>query len=261
MTYPPPLTGKTIVVTRPHDQADALAGGIRQAGGAAYCFPLLEISPCQDSTPLQEAANRLASATLAIFVSANAVRYTMPVLREIWPEHLIAVATGPGTAEALAAAGISRCLLPAEHFDSEGLLALPELAPDRVVGQEILLFKGEGGRKLLAATLRERGATVLPVPVYQRDAPKEGMDEFLTRLAAHKFDAITLSSSEALRHLLELAAERPETLPCLYRLPLFTSHPRVALHAREAGFSHVICANANDIGLLAGLCAYNWQLP
>jgi uncharacterized protein HemX/uroporphyrinogen-III synthase len=259
MTSPLLLTGKTIVVTRPRDQADALITGIRQEGGEAYCFPLLEISPCPDSTWLSEAENHLANATLAIFVSVNAVRYAMPSLREIWPQHLDAAATGTGTAEALAVAGISRCLLPIESFDSEGLLALPELAADRIAGREILIFKGEGGRELLATTLTERGAKVFPISVYQRHPPKEGQDEFLARLVACRFDAITISSSEALRHLQQLAEERPETLPSLYRLPLFTSHPRIAAYAKESGFIHVICADAGDTGLLTGLSAYNWQ--
>ncbi|MCL2076073.1 MAG: uroporphyrinogen-III synthase [Betaproteobacteria bacterium] len=255
-----PLSGKTIVVTRPRSQSGALATGIRHAGGEAYCFPLLEILPCPDSPSLLEAANRLANAKLAIFVSANAVRYAMPALRAIWPEHLLAAATGPGTANALAAAGISRYLLPVMRFDSEGLLALPELAEDKVAGQEIFIFKGEGGRKLLTTTLTERGATVFPVSVYRRDPPKKGSNEFFALLADCRFDAITLSSSEALRNLLELAAGYPKTLPGLYSLPFFTSHPRIAGHARKAGFTRVICTGANDTGLLAGLSAYNWRL-
>jgi len=255
-----PLAGKTIVVTRPRAQGDALAEGIRQAGGEAWRFPLLEIIPYPDSAPLQEAANRLIDAAFAIFISANAVRYAMPVLRAIWPESLLAVAPGMGTAEALAAAGIARCLLPKERFDSEGVLALPELAAEKIAGRDILLFKGEGGRELLATTLAERGANVFPVPVYRRVAPREGQDEFFARLAACQFDAITLSSSEALRHLRQLAAERSEILPCLHALPLFTAHPRIADHAEEAGFTRVICTDPHDTGLLAGLCAYNWQL-
>jgi len=259
MTSPLFLTGKTIVVTRPRQQAEALAAAIRQAGGEAYCFPLLEISPSPNPAPLAEAVKRLPNAILAIFVSGNAVRYAMPALLASWPERLLAVATGSGTAEALAAAGISSCLIPAGNFASEGLLELPELAEEKVAGEEILLFKGEGGRMLLAETLIERGAKVFPVPVYRREPPKEGVDEFFARLGRHEFDAITITSNEALGYLRQLANERPEALPHLYRLPLFTSHPRIALHAKEAGFTHIACTDANDSGLLAGLSAYNWQ--
>ncbi|MDR1850060.1 MAG: uroporphyrinogen-III synthase [Zoogloeaceae bacterium] len=259
MTPPLPLAGKTIVVTRPRAQADALADGIRQAGGKAYVFPLLEILPCPDLIPLRKAANHLANVSFAIFISANAVRYAIPAIRDIWPEQLVAVAPGAGTAKALADAGITRCIMPKERFDSEGLLALPEFAADKVAGREIIIFKGEGGRELLADTLKERGAKVFSAPVYRRNATQEGQEEFFTRLAARQFNAMTLSSSEALRHLLEQAAVRPNILHFLHALPLFTTHPRIVEQAETAGFTRVICTDTDDTGLLTGLCAYNWQ--
>ena len=76
-----------------------------------------------------------------------------------WPAGLIAFAPGPGTAEALADAGIANVRIPATTFDSDGLLALPELASTSQ-GKRVLIFRGDGGREQLGDTLRARGAEV-----------------------------------------------------------------------------------------------------
>ncbi|MDR1888747.1 MAG: uroporphyrinogen-III synthase [Zoogloeaceae bacterium] len=262
MNAPPlPLQGRVIVVTRPREQAGELAAGIRALGGEAWLFPLLEITPCPDPAPLLRIAARLPEYRFAVFVSANAVRHALPSLPAgaDWPAHLRAVAVGAGTARALAAAGVTDCLFPSEGADSEHLLALPEFSESAVRGQKIAIFRGGGGRELLAQTLTARGAEVDYVPVYQRSGPNAGQAEFCAQLAAGRFDALTLSSSEALQHLLDLAGH----LPSLRATPLFAPHARITDKARAAGFTHVISTKAEDSGLLAGLgaYAYNRQLP
>ncbi|MDR3323972.1 MAG: uroporphyrinogen-III synthase [Zoogloeaceae bacterium] len=257
-----PLAGRRIVVTRPRAQADALAAGIRAQGGEAFLFPLLEIAPPENPAPLIEAARALAGYACAIFVSPNAARYALPVLlaQGAWPECVRAFAVGPGTAQVLQAAGIFT-RAPSGGFDSEHLLALPELATEQVAGQQIALLRGNGGRELLRETLAARGATVTPIACYQRfgphpDAPQTA--DFLKRLAAGQVAALTLSSSEALAYLLNLQ-QTVAFLDNLRALPLFAPHPRIAEKATSAGFRRVIRTAASDEGLLAGLCAYNWS--
>jgi uroporphyrinogen-III synthase len=256
---PKPLTGQTIAVTRPRAQAEALAVTIAAQGGTPFLFPLLEIGPASDPAPLMAAAATLETFALAIFVSPNAVRYALPVLRadKPWPAQLQALAVGSGTAGALAEAGGIPCLAPAEHSGSESLLTLPELASARIADKRVALFRGNGGRELLAKTLTARKARVTEVPCYQRDGPKTGIADFLRQLAAGNLDALTLSSSEALRYLLQLSAT-PDFQAAVRALPLFVAHPRIADKAKATGFQHVILTAPTDEGLLTGLCAYNW---
>jgi uroporphyrinogen-III synthase len=255
------LLGRTIVVTRPREQAGELVAGIDAQGGMAYLFPLLEISPWPDAAPLLEAAARLAQYDAAVFVSANAVRHALPVLlaKTGWPVAVRAVAVGAGTARALSAAGVPDVLYPSASADSESLLALPEFSEDRMRGRRVVIFRGGGGRELLTQTLTARGARVDHVSVYRRSRPTAGADAFRARLLAGDFDALTLSSSEALQHLLAQAG----CLSNLRATPLFTPHARIADKARAAGFAQVIHTEAGDTGLLAGLCAYayNGQHP
>ncbi|MBL8406120.1 MAG: uroporphyrinogen-III synthase, partial [Dechloromonas sp.] len=157
-----PLAGRTIVVTRPQAQAAPLAEAIAAAGGSPLIFPLLEIAPASDPQPLADAVNRLADYALAVFISPNAVDHALPAILErgSWPTTLLPAAVGQGTVRALAAHGVTGCIAPTERFDSEALLELAALADERVAGRRVAIFRGDGGRELLADTLRERGATV-----------------------------------------------------------------------------------------------------
>jgi uroporphyrinogen-III synthase len=235
-----------------------LAAAIAAQGGQPFLFPLLEIGPPPDPAPLMAAAATLASFALAIFVSPNAVRYALPVLlaKQPWPAQLQALAVGSGTARALDEAGIAG-LAPLENSGSEPLLALPELDSAHIAEKRIALFRGNGGRELLAQTLTARKAQVVEISCYQRRGPERDSAEFLRRLTAGSLAALTLSSSEALRHLLQLSAA-PDFQSAVRARPLFVAHPRIAEQAKEAGFQQIILTAPTDEGLLAGLCAYNW---
>ena len=113
-------------MTRPARQAAGFASRIAALGGTPIIFPAIAILPPEDAAALERAHAALAEYDYAVFVSANAVEYGAPAARR-WPAGLIAFAPGPGTALALADAGIANARVPASSFDSEGLLALPEL--------------------------------------------------------------------------------------------------------------------------------------
>ncbi len=253
-----PLAGKTIVVTRPRAQAAPLAEAIAALGGDPLIFPLLEIAPAADPQALAAAVARLADYALAVFISPNAVDYALPAIlaRGPWPAGLQPAAVGQGTVRALAAHGIAGCVAPRERFDSEALLALPELAGELVAGQCVAIFRGDGGRELLAETLRARGAKVDCVTCYRRSGPAAGVMPLLTAWRAGKLDALTVSSSEGLRHLIDLLDDEGRSF--LARTPVFVPHARIAENARASGLQKIILTDAADAGILAGLLAYNW---
>src|SRR4051812_37847122 len=129
------MHGAGILVTRPARQAAAFAAKIAAVGARPIIFPAIVILPPLDREALSRAHERLADYEIAIFVSSNAVEYGAPDPAR-WPETLIAFAPGAGTAEDLASAGILNVRSPENRFDSEGLLALPEL--DNVRGKRVL---------------------------------------------------------------------------------------------------------------------------
>lgn len=253
-----PLAGRGIVVTRPRHQAEGLLAGIAAAGGRPLLFPLLEIAPAADTAPLAAAARSLATYRFAAFVSPNAVAYALPALLAAgpWPAGLIPLAVGQSTVRVLAEAGIGGTVAPVDRFDSEALLALPELAPEWVRGTRVAIFRGDGGRELLADTLRARGATVDCIPCYRRLPPAGSVNDLLAAWRSGRLDAIMVSSSEGLRYLVDLLDAVGRAY--LRATPIFVPHARIAESARALGFPRVVLTGPADAGLLAGLSAYNW---
>ncbi len=251
------LHGRRILVTRPAAQAATLAAMIVDAGGEPVLFPLLEIAPADDLTPLDEAIAHLDDYAIAVFISPNAVDYSLPRILErgVWPAGLLSAAIGPGTLAPLARYGIDDVIAPSVRFDSEGVLELPAFQAECVADKRILILRGNGGRELLAETLRRRGAEVDCVTCYHRAAPADG-EPIVSRLRNNALDALTISSSEGLRNLLALLDT--EAIERLNRLPLFVPHRRIAEVAAELGLSNVVLTGPADTGILESLCSYPW---
>ena len=250
MTNDLPLTGLKIVVTRPRDQAVQLAQRIEQAGGIPLLFPLLDIAAVQDTRIMHEQIARLAQFNLAIFISPNAVHYGMAAIRALGalPPKLKIATVGQGSAKALRESGVANVIAPAERFDSEGLLALPELQD--VAGWRVMIFRGDGGRELLGDTLRARGATVEYAACYQRSKPQHDASV----LPDSAPDAITVTSSEALGYLWQMLDDSAQAILC--GIPLFVPHQRIADLAHRQGWCKVMLTGSGDEGLLSALVAW-----
>lgn len=250
MTSPLPLAGLNIVVTRPREQAVQLMQRIEQAGGSVVPFPLLEISPAADPQHLSELVARLPEFKLAIFISPNAVRFGMGAIRAAGgiPAQLQVATVGQGSARALRDLGVAEVIAPQDRFDSEALLALPEL--QNVTGDRVLIFRGDGGRELLGDTLKARGAMVEYAACYQRSKPQ--LDAAALLDAAP--DAVTVTSSEALGYLWQMLGDAQRDK--VRDTPLFVPHVRIADLARQQGWRQVWLTGAGDDGLLSALIAW-----
>lgn len=242
-----PLSGLGIVVTRPARQAGAFAQKLAALGATPIAWPAIVILPPDDPVSLARVHASLASYDLAIFVSANAAEFGAPPVGR-WPATLQAYAPGPGTAEALAGVGVPDVRVPVEAYDSEGLLALPDLADVR--GKRAIVFRGHGGRDQLVDALAHRGASVESVACYRRAAPSGDASALVDAIDAGRAHALTLTSSEGVDNLMRAAGPRGGAK--LARLPAFAPHARIVAHARAAGLDARLTAGA-DAGLIAGL--------
>lgn len=246
-----PLAGRGIVVTRPAHQAAGLAELIRAAGGNPILFPVLEILDTENLQPLIDAIARLDEYRLAVFISPNAVVRTMNQVaaRRAWPAQLRVAAVGKGGVKELRRFGITGIIAPDRMFDSEHLLALPELQD--VKGQRVVIFRGDGGRELLGDTLAARGAVVDTVECYRRAQPRVDAAPLLKAWARNEVHAVTVTSSEGLRNLFEMVGRLGQSW--LRRTPVFAPHPRIAAAARELGCTIVVDSAPGDEGLIEAL--------
>ncbi|MBS0321037.1 MAG: uroporphyrinogen-III synthase [Proteobacteria bacterium] len=242
-----PLADLGIVVTRPARRAALFAQKLEAMGARAIVVPAIVILPPESRDALDAAHANLARYDGVFFVSGSAVEYGAPA-PGAWPGGVPAYAPGRATAAELIDAGIADARYPKGSQDSEGLLALPELAA--VGGKRFLVLRGDGGRELLAATLRERGATVDVVGCYRRIAP-QGLAEGLVALVARgAVQALTVTSSEAVGNLWAMLDE--PTRARLRAIPTFAPHPRIAEAARALGLDAIVTA-PGDMGIVAAL--------
>lgn len=250
----PGLAGRRVVLTRPVGQAGQLAELVRAAGGEPILFPTLEILDTGKPEPLIALVDRLESFDLAVFISANAVNKALALVRSrrSWPPALRVAAVGRASERALQRHGFAAVIVPQQGFDSEALLALPEL--NQVAGKRVLIFRGEGGRELLAQTLAQRGAVVEYAECYRRGLPRIDAAPLIALWEQGRLDAFTATSGEALANLFELlgAAGRQ----CLQTTPLFVPHERIAATARELGARTVVLTGPGDEGLVAAAAAF-----
>ena len=244
-------------VTRPVGQARALMASLSAEGWTPVHLPLLAIDPL-DPLPLaqRQRVRDLDRYAHLIFVSANAARVGLARIQDHWPRFPAPPrywAVGRSTAQVLEAAGLD-VERPERDMSSEGLLALPGLR--QVRGQRALIVRGEGGRRLIAETLRARGARVDCLCCYRRVPVSHRADDVVARVASAPADLIMISSGEGLQLLSDLLRPREHTT--LAAITLLVPSPRVAERARGLGWQQVeLTDNASDAAMLAA--AQRWQ--
>lgn len=261
MTEHTGLTGRRVVVTRPAQQAGALLDGLRAAGAEPLFFPVVDILPLADTAPLHVLADKLGDYDFAFFVSANAVEQALAVIpRSRWPSALTMLTVGPGSARALQLAGFDNVILPAERFDSEGVLALPVMEATAIAGKRVLILRGDGGRELLAQTLAARGAQVDVHSCYRRCRANTDSTSLLTSFAAGALHAISFTSSEGASNfaaIVDGAIHEAGSVALSQRVlaatPCFVPHARIAEHLRSLGAQHIVLTDAGDAALIASL--------
>ncbi|TNE82436.1 MAG: uroporphyrinogen-III synthase, partial [Gammaproteobacteria bacterium] len=177
---------------------------------------------------------------IAIFISRNAAEQGLAWLENYWPMLPVGVryyAVGRSTAEVLQTHQIP-VEIPANSYDSEGLLALPSL--QSVSGQKALIFAGRGGRGALADELRCRGAQVDRCELYERRISTQYASRIDELMAQQKVDVVAIHSGELLQQLFAVLAA--ESRRYLQLLPVVVPAQRVASLAAEKGCEKVIVA-------------------
>ncbi len=249
-----PLQGVTVLVTRPEPKAGELAASLQKAGARVLIYPAIEIQRLNPPA-LRATLATAGEADWLIFVSPNAAEHGLAALRAAkhvparWPR---VAAVGESTARILAERGVPDTLTPREGTDSEALLAEPPL--QAVAGKRIIIFRGQGGRELLADTLRERGATVDYAECYRREPPSADPVPIQRALARGEADVAVITSVNGLENLLEsLGAD------ALRALPVVTVSARVADALRREGFRHqaVVAPSPSTQGLTRGVIGWH----
>ncbi|NHO67870.1 uroporphyrinogen-III synthase [Aestuariicella hydrocarbonica] len=278
------LSGVRVLITRPQAQADQWQQLLQAAGAQTVRVPLLEIVPVEASQ--KDACQAIKNIVMdvsryqhGIFVSQNAARYGLDWLEQYWPQMPLGLqfyAVGSATANYLQRAGY-QVTAAGGSMNTEALLALPQLQD--LSHQRVVIFRGQGGRPVLAEVLRERGAQVDYCELYQRHFPSAGVVAALDHCRwGTAGDVVSVHSGETLSNWRAIIASRAhqtaadpgrpgdQTDSCSQKpwkqLTLLVPGERVAAQAREWGFTNVVMAeNASDACMLSTLADWRAQQP
>lgn len=251
MTSSTPLANRAIVITRPAGESQRLQALIREAGGVPLLYPAIEILDAPDPRALDAVIERLDDFDLAIFISPSAVEKAMTRIsaRRALPAKLRSAAIGPGGVRALQRFGITGVVAPQGRYDSESLLASTFM--QSVSGKNVVIFRGDGGRELLADTLTARGARVESVTCYRRAKPALDSAPLLEAWSRNEVAAVIVTSSEGLRNLCEMLGAPGGVF--LRNTLMIAPHPRIAAVAREMRMTRVVESASGDEALVAAV--------
>lgn len=210
-----PLAGKRVVVTRHAPQADRMAAQLRQLGATAVCFPTISFQPLP-AADLDAALDRFADYHWLLLTSATAVHFFLqraahhPQAAALFDATAAAprpsVATvGYATQQLFAQKGVTVDFVP-DIFTGEQLA----LGLGDVAGRRILLPRAQDGRPEVVAILRQRGAIVDEIALYETVAPTPTAVAWAE--LAQGFDVLTFASPSALRHFWQLLPTAPDAV-------------------------------------------------
>jgi uroporphyrinogen III methyltransferase/synthase len=263
-----PLHGCRVVVTRARAQASGLAATLRGLGAGIVELPAIRIEPRIESEEVRGAVERIGEYALICVTSPNGAHLLFEALgaagldaralagierqrpggtgsSATGPVRTTIAAIGSGTAQALAEHGIAADITP-ERFVGEALVKA--LADVEISGRPVLVARAAEARDVLPDALRERGAEVDVVALYEtvREEPAAEAIE-----AAQEADYVTFTSSSTVRNLTEALGERFPNNARIVSIGPVTSEA-----ARAAGLEVDIEAKRHDItGLVAALLA------
>jgi uroporphyrinogen III methyltransferase / synthase len=190
----PPLAGRTVAVTRARAQASGLARELAELGAHVVQAPAIRVEPLP-GPPLDPSGYDLLCVTSANAASAMFERLAAGGrdARALAGARIASI--GPGTSNELAAHGIAADVT-AERSVGEGLVeALVDVPVTRA-----LVVRARGGREVLPEALRERGAHVDVLELYETVAEPLTADAVAAVRAA---DYVTFTSASTVRNLLD----------------------------------------------------------
>lgn len=247
-----PLTGRTVLVTRPAGQGEELTALVRAAGGSCIQRPLSRVEPPPSWDEVDAALARLDTFDWVVLSSVNGVRGFRERLRATGRDGRALgscriAAIGPATRRAVEAGGFVVDLSPTA-FRSEGLL---EAFADAARGTRFLLLRADRGRDLLRTGLEANGHHVEDVTAY-RSVPIMELDAAAAAaLEGRPVDWVTATSPSIAAALVACFGPRLRGWKVASLSPVTTAalvaagvHPTV-----EAG-------TATAVGLVAAIIAW-----
>ncbi|MDC9622951.1 uroporphyrinogen-III synthase [Xenorhabdus sp. XENO-7] len=236
----------SILITRPNPAGEQLVKRLRAIGKMAFSAPLIAIYPGGDLPLLSQKLQRLSAGDLVFLLSKNAVHYANEQLMQeglSWPDKLSYYGIGKSTSLMFYQKTGLEILWPEQGETSEDLLQLPIL--QRVNDKKILLLRGNGGREVIASTLRSRGGEVDYCECYSRQPIKYHVADFSRHWQQYGIKTLVVTSGEMLQLLYNLVTDG-DGKTWLLSCDLIVVSERLADIAQTLGWQAIKIAKSAD---------------
>ena len=245
-----------VLLTQPDPRVRRLAEALIARGHEACALPMRQLVPfAHGGTWARDLALRH---DWVVFVSPGAIEIALERFVGPWPTSVGIGLIGPGSAAELRR---HPCVGPGVHmvqpstapFDADGLLGVAPF--DAPAGLRVLVLRGATGRNDWLDTLRERGATVELLALYEtRTVPHD--PQAWARLAQWAEGDLpvhfVVTSVEGVAQL-EIALAGRGLSSWARSQPVLTQHVNIARALRAHGWANVRQIAPGDEGLYAGI--------
>lgn len=253
-----------VLVTRPALDAGPWITSLQNEGLEPVAFPLLELKQKLKPHEVPAVLAEIQSSHAVMFVSANAVRFLAQALeqRPEWVQsfnqNTRAWCTGPGTASALALAGIavSQIDQPSENAQQLDSEALWQVVKGQVKpGIKILFVRGAdetgaiAGRDWLAQQVASGGAQVQAIAAYQRQEIQLTPEQVAQVSRWIEQQVVWLFSSSACVQALTDQCGQADWA----NARAVVTHPRIAALAQQLGWRNTTIASPGMKAMLASI--------
>ena len=251
-----PLSGKTILVTRPKDQSGEVVKLLEQLGAAVVVFPTIEIIPPRSWEECDRSIAKLETYDAIVITSINAVEKFFSRLEVRRNDGLSVLsqkkfyAVGERTRKALSDRKVSVMHLPGVQDAKQLAIAFSKAD---VAGKRFLFPKGNLAGDVVSFALREHGAIVDEVIVYETTQPSSA-------------DALTVNNLLAKKEIHLVTFFSPSSVSnFLAMIPLeLISQQTIAVigHTTEAAAKnlslpvHIVAEQSTSAGLVASIVKF-----
>jgi uroporphyrinogen III methyltransferase/synthase len=206
---PAPLKDVRVLTTRARSQVKEFSSLLKDYGAEVIALPTIEIAPPEDWLPLDKTIEKLDSYDWVIFTSVNGVKFFLQRLEEKGRNKIALAgkkicAIGPRTQKELEKMGLTVHFRPSE-YRADGIAE--ELKAKGIKGKRILLARAREASRIIPEALKEAGALVDDVEVYQTVKPVQGKVSLETILKK-RVDVVVFTSSSSVRNFMELLPDK-----------------------------------------------------
>ncbi|MCP4724311.1 MAG: uroporphyrinogen-III C-methyltransferase [bacterium] len=250
-----PLFGRSIIVTRSHNQTREFTGELSILGAEVIHRPAIDIIPPESYSDLDECLQKGGEYDWIIFTSVNGVRAFAHRINELDLDIRIFTkakfgAIGSMSGKAVRELGVKVDFVP-ENYTSTGFVTEFKEKYSDLSGSRILIPASDLARDIIPDGLSDLGAEVIPVTAYRTAAPAYSKEDMRSLFIDRMIDLVTFTSSSTVDNFfLQFSENDLEKVKS--KLNAASIGPMTSDTLREHGIEPVLEAEIHTVKGLTG---------